>query len=754
MSQATAEKTTDVGLLKELLFDDESRVLDELTRRVDALSASEPARRTELEESLRSDLADIEAAIKAKLSDLGADFEASKLDTLTRFEVLFERAGTADRFRTSVAQVLDGALQIAEVERHSELSEAMAPLVIRTIKSEIRNSQDELVDALYPITGRMVKSYVASAMKDLMEQVNRRIEGNPVMLRLRSLTTGRSVAELALADTQNLEIEELLFIRRASGELLARWPERSAGRDHVLGGILTAINSFAIEALGDEGTALREIDLGEERVYLRASPIYLLAARCKGSAPDSIEQILDDEFLATIEARHRDTNEGAGDGDELSAALLTRLYERLNKRISDKQAELDGLPLGIRPVRALAWAAGVLLVGWLGWMQLEAFENRRVRAIANEMIEATPEIKGYPTRAAVGPRGRELTLIGLAPTAAARDALLQRLDRALPSVKIIDQIALVPNSAAAIEPEIARVKRDLTGLEAELAQRTVRRATERASTRVSEVVPELRRLAMSLTDPQEVRRVGDIVAGIERTGRELATIGAVVAAPVGEAANLEVLAHPAHEVSQALAAAADQVSALLQPGAEPPAKVQAKAADRVPSILESAEALALEAERLAAVTVALVQAHAAIKRLPPPPAPPAPVVIQAEPTPAAQLAEFVRRHAVFFSDGTEYRDPAATAVALEELAQLIKRTDSLVRVVGYTDERGGQPRNTTLSLERAQKVHDDLVAHDIPANRLVVVGRAERLDISPQIGPTSPNRRVQFEIGFIGEKTE
>jgi outer membrane protein OmpA-like peptidoglycan-associated protein len=739
MSQTSLERASKVGRLKELLFDSESRALEELAHRLEELAAQEPAQRAELERLLR---AEIERLAGAQAAD--------RLDMLSRLEAVFERAGTAERFRSSVADVLDGALRSAEVERHDELSEAMAPLVVRTIKTEIRNSQDELVDALYPMTGRMVKAYIASAMRDLMDQINHRLESNPVMLRVRSMLTGRSMAELALADTQQLEVEDLLLVRRATGELVARYPAEGSARDHVMGAILSAINSFAIEALGDKGTALREIDLGEVRLYLRASPLYLLAATCHGAAPPSIEQIIDDEFLAAIDAQHREVEAAGATGnpEQGTPMLLERLGGRLEQRISDKQAEVDGMPLGIRPGKALAWIAGVLLLGWLAWAQLGAYETNRVRSIALEMIDTTPEIKGYPSRPDVRARGRELVLTGLAPTSAAKDALLERLNRALPTVGIVDQIAIVPNSAAAIEPEIERVRRDLSGLELEFAQRTIRRAAARAQSRIESVLAELKRLTPTLDDRQVIARARELTASIEQASRELATMVSVAAAPARDAAGLEVLAKPAGDVGARLASASEQVALLLTPGAEPP-RVRAEAGRQPLPVVEGIESMAAEAERLAAVTVALAQAHAAMKRVPPPAQPT--VVVRDEPGPRAALEAFARSHAVFFSDDIFYRDEPKATATLDELARLMARTGDVVRLVGYTDERGAQSRNNSLSLARAQKVRDALVSRGVAESRLIAIGRPGVLDISPSIGTASPNRRVEFEIGFVGE---
>ena len=75
----------------------------------------------------------------------------------------------------------------------------------------------------------------------------------------------------------------------------------------------------------------------------------------------------------------------------------------------------------------------------------------------------------------------------------------------------------------------------------------------------------------------------------------------------------------------------------------------------------------------------------------------------------------------------------------------------LVRVVGFTDEKGGQERNVPLSQARANTIVSELIRRGIPAARLVAVGRNNIEDLSPVVGDASPNRRVEFEIGFDGE---
>ena len=108
-------------------------------------------------------------------------------------------------------------------------------------------------------------------------------------------------------------------------------------------------------------------------------------------------------------------------------------------------------------------------------------------------------------------------------------------------------------------------------------------------------------------------------------------------------------------------------------------------------------------------------------------------------------------NAIFFTKDTDYRDTRLAAAALDELAALMQQTRAFVRVVGHTDEKGGQTHNSPLSFARAAKVLGELTRRGVPADRLVAVGRNDVANLAPSIGDASPNRRVEFEIGFNGE---
>jgi outer membrane protein OmpA-like peptidoglycan-associated protein len=192
-----------------------------------------------------------------------------------------------------------------------------------------------------------------------------------------------------------------------------------------------------------------------------------------------------------------------------------------------------------------------------------------------------------------------------------------------------------------------------------------------------------------------------------------------------------------------LMASADSLAALLQgPGA---AIAPARPAPAATDLATAADNLAAAAERLAAVALAVTQS-AQIK--PMIVTPPAAIPV---PTAKERLNVWVRENAVFFSNGNEYRDVDIANKNLDALARLIIEAKTLVRVVGFTDDSGGAQRNQPIAQARADKVSSALAERGVPSALLASLARVNVGDVSTITGPQSPNRRVEFHIGFNGE---
>ena len=707
-----------VDRLKALLFDDEAQALSDLARRVESVAEIDARGREELRHTL---------------------------------EQVFAQAGTQERLTTSVAEILDEALRRAEIAKHADLSRTIAPLVVTTIKSELRNSQDEMVEALYPITGRLVKSYVASAMKDLTNQMNRRLEQNPVMLRLQSLATGRSVAELALAGTQDFEIRELYLIRRGTGELVARWPDRpSSGREQTMSGVLTAINEFANEAFSASQSSLRQIDLGGEDVYLRGSPLYLLAARCSGTAPQSVEQVIDDTFLAAVEKQH-EIDQQVPSGDDQTArraAALSGAGEELLQRVAEQKAEHQQPVSSGAALKAVAALVLVPLFSWLAWSWYGQYTEGRVRAIAGNVLQSVPGMQGYPAELDIAARGRRLIVSGLAPSEETKQDAIRLLAKKLPGTNVQDRLTVVAGSGVKIpdtSPEFAKIRHAMSDLEGGITRSGVIRTSDAAERRLQQAAGDVQRAAVLTNDPKEAESLRKSAAEIDRILADLKPVRSGldsldVRLPAGKTASTYGrLAQWLEKVSDDLVALSGSASGIEEPR---PAKLQQQN-----SLAGSIEQFAAEADHTATLAASLLLAA----NLRPPPPEPAPAIPAPAPSAREQLEALARTKAIFFANNVDYRDPAAAGRITEGLAALVKTAGVLVRVVGYTDEAGGQTRNVPLAQLRANKVRDDLLALGVPPTLLVAVGRADALDVSVSRGAYSPNRRVEFEVAFDGE---
>jgi outer membrane protein OmpA-like peptidoglycan-associated protein len=119
-------------------------------------------------------------------------------------------------------------------------------------------------------------------------------------------------------------------------------------------------------------------------------------------------------------------------------------------------------------------------------------------------------------------------------------------------------------------------------------------------------------------------------------------------------------------------------------------------------------------------------------------------------TPRERLVAWTRDNAIFFGNGAEFRSTDAANATLDSLAKLMTEANAYVRVVGFTDD-SSPARNGPLAQSRADKVSAALADRGVPRRLIGTIGRANGADLSPEKGPTSPNRRVEFEVGFNGE---
>jgi outer membrane protein OmpA-like peptidoglycan-associated protein len=87
---------------------------------------------------------------------------------------------------------------------------------------------------------------------------------------------------------------------------------------------------------------------------------------------------------------------------------------------------------------------------------------------------------------------------------------------------------------------------------------------------------------------------------------------------------------------------------------------------------------------------------------------------------------------------------------LNEIASYLKtNTDKSLKIIGHTDERGGDDYNCNLSFNRAKSVLNYLVGKNIKKKRLKILPMGKKMPLQSQDGEeetNAKNRRVEFNI--------
>lgn len=623
---------------------------------------------------------------------------------------LDNRVGSADRLVETTSEIIVEALRRAEVERHRELSGAIAPVVVASIRNEIRNSRDEMVDVLYPLTGRMVKAAVANAIRELAASLNQRIDAltsaDRWKLQIRAWMTGRPVSELALASAPGAPVR-LLFMERGSGHVIADWS--ISGEDHrneLVGGLIAAIMNFGRDALGNAAGDLQTLEFGGREVYLRASAHTIVAAECNGALSAEQLEALDSGFLTLLEAYQENGNASEDSLAAFAAALA-----------ASGPAKRKSSGIGLKILAALALVAiawGLWTVGSRWW------KERTVSNALRAATEARPELAAYPLTLDFDHGARKVTLRGLSPANGDFTTVIASLNQAAApyaftantiSVVAASQMTAIHRQAEALEKQLAASRTATAALQGALTKaQTVRSALD---TRLVTVSQQFATMSKNIVSMQSA--VSANAANVELAQKDRSAIASSLKASAASLKKLQV-----------------ELAALARQSA-----TTAKVAQLETGIAQTKTALADLTKAQSGNTTqikSLAAAHARID------------------TPHSRLLQKMQSSAIFFADDKAMRDPAVAQRTIETIARLLLATSDSIRIVGYADASGPETQNNELALERAKVIAGLLVKAGVPQGRLVTIGRGASNPIAENDGATAArNRRVVFEPVYEGE---
>jgi outer membrane protein OmpA-like peptidoglycan-associated protein len=103
---------------------------------------------------------------------------------------------------------------------------------------------------------------------------------------------------------------------------------------------------------------------------------------------------------------------------------------------------------------------------------------------------------------------------------------------------------------------------------------------------------------------------------------------------------------------------------------------------------------------------------------------------------------------LFFIFGTDTLTPESAQVLARVSGEVARRPAAEVIVVGHTDRVGSDQQNDALSLQRAERIRQELVRLSIATERIETVGRGERELLVPTEDevPEPRNRRVEVTV--------
>ncbi|MEM7043014.1 MAG: OmpA family protein, partial [Pseudomonadota bacterium] len=301
----------------------------------------------------------------------------------------------------------------------------------------------------YPITGRLVAAAVRNAFKDLVDQLNSRLDNTLSADRWRAkfkaAVSGRSEAEILLSEGAAFEIIDLLLINRQSGLLIAQAgldADKDDSESHVLGSILTAIMAFVRDAMSESSEQdLRTLHVGDLRLHLQVSPGAILAIKTKGPPPAGFETALNEIFYDFL-ARWGHL---LSDPDQIEGSDAIALTEDLETRFQSLQkARQTNFKGPSKKAAIVLGAIALVAVFWIGWMIFDGWHEDRIETQVRTVLQERRELAGYPIEADYRRDDDTVVISGLFPSEESVASLRMELEDSFPVLPLVMNVGVLP----------------------------------------------------------------------------------------------------------------------------------------------------------------------------------------------------------------------------------------------------------------------------------------------------------------------
>lgn len=334
--------------------------------------------------------------LEAQLLKVQHLYEDQLMDLQTSISILnYKNFGRSESLLSRLSPVFSRLIGKRIEEDRDEMAKTFSPIMGEAIRTQIRNSRQDMIDAIYPIIGESVQKSVAETLREIQRNIDMRLRQTTgdVWRQLQARLRGVSSSELALRDAIPFQVEQLFFIQRDSGLLLATYPTEDAEMSSgMIGGMLTAIRQFARDSFGRgrTGTDLDEIQYGDDRIIIQGGQYAYLAVVIHGIEPEGFRGTVQ-TFVSELHLQHEHALKAYAGDSETLPALTPHLAEFMGAVAGNRR---QSKPL----TRLQRWFVFIFGMGGLLFLALSCFYLQFTIALLPVAFPtATPTITPSPT---------------------------------------------------------------------------------------------------------------------------------------------------------------------------------------------------------------------------------------------------------------------------------------------------------------------------------------------------------------------
>jgi len=289
-----------------------------------------------------------------------------------------------------IARYLADIITVSTHQDIDKLSHALQEVISPAISSEIENNKDKMIDALYPIMGGMISKYVTQSIKELMENINQKIEDGLSFERykrkLKSKLTGVSEVELLLEESSDANIESILIIHKETGLMIAESHQENKELDDavMVASMASAIKDFVNDWMNTQDSKMvsevQILSYGNATLYIEsAGSVYMIAFM--DAEPDYEQRKEINHFFAKILSKYSKLFQ-LFDGD-LSNEMIPKLEDKLYKFLQYKKSKVQDSTQ--HHPNILKYILVVIAVAILGYLSYKWYDRYKLSLIEEEI---------------------------------------------------------------------------------------------------------------------------------------------------------------------------------------------------------------------------------------------------------------------------------------------------------------------------------------------------------------------------------